>query len=155
MKVFQKIRELLDKHKLSYEIKHHPPTRTSEDSAKFRNEQLKIGAKALLVKGKDEFVLCILPADRKLETKSLKKILNSKHLRFATVEELKEMTGLVPGGIPPFGGIFGIRMIVDSKLFEEEWMAFNAGSLEASIKMRTTDYKVLVDPETAEFSVNL
>ena len=63
----------------------------------------------------------------------------------ATLEELKEVVGVEKGAVPPLGPLFGVEMIVDSKLFENEFMAFNAGSLETSIKMRTHDYKKVVD----------
>ncbi len=151
--VFEKIKSLLDENNIDYIVKEHPPTRTSQESALHRGEPLKIGAKALLVKGKDGFVLCVIPADQKLDTKKVKKIIKSKNLRFATIDELDELTGLVPGSVPPFGSILKIKMIVDAKQFEEEWMAFNAGSLEISIKMKTKDYRKIVEPETVDIVV--
>ena len=41
-------------------------------------------------------------------------------------------------------------MIVDKKLFEEEYMAFNAGSLEHSIKMKTKDYRDIIKPKEVD-----
>jgi len=113
---------------------------------------LKIGAKALLVKTDKEFLLAVLPADRRLDTKALRTIVHSKNIRFATTEELAGLTGLVPGSVPPFGNILGIKMLVDNALFNEEYMAFNAGSLEISIKMKTGDYRKVVNPATGDFS---
>ena len=78
--------------------------------------------------------------------------MNSKNLRFATPEELKEMAGVEKGAVPPFGPLFGVEMIVDTTLFENEFMAFNAGSLETSIKMRTEDYKRIVNPRVEEIT---
>ena len=154
MQLFNKIKSLLDQYNIDYKIKHHPPTRTSEESAKYRNESIKIGAKALVVKSKDKFYLAVLPADKKLDTKKLKKILKSKKLRFATEDELRNLTGLVPGSVPPFGDLMGINMIVDETQFEQEDIAFNAGSLEISIKMKSKDYKKLLQPKSADFSSN-
>ena len=147
-----KIEQLLNQHHCIYEVKHHPPTRTSEESAKYRNEPLKIGAKAIVLKADNHFIMAVLPANRHLNSNLLKKYLRSKNLRFATGEELFQLTSLVPGAVPPFGSLFNLRMIVDEALFSEEFMAFNAGSLEQSIKMKTQDYAQIIQPETLSFT---
>ena len=152
MLIFEKIKKLLQKNNVDFIVKNHAPTLTSKDSARERGEPLKIGAKALLVKGKNGFVLCVIPANRKLDTKKVKKVISSKKLRFATADELKELTGLVPGCVPPFGSLFDLEMIVDASLFEEEFMAFNAGDLTISIKMKTADYKRIIGPRVEEMS---
>lgn len=152
MTLFNSIVDFLNNGSVSFELKHHPPTPTSEEAAKARGEPLKIGAKALLVKGDEKFVLLVIPANLRLDTKKVKKLLHTRNLRFATAEELKQMAGVEKGGLPPFGFLFGVEMIVDTRLFEEEWMAFNAGSLEQSIKMRTEDYRKAVKPRVGEMA---
>src|SRR3989344_3558785 len=140
------IQELLDSQQVTNKIKHHPAVRTSEEAAQARGESLQIGAKALLVKDDIHFVLLVLPAHLKLDTKKAKKVLNSRNLRFATSEELMQIVNVEKGAVPPFGPLFNVEMIVDHKLFENEFMTFNAGSLETSIKMRTQDYKRIINP---------
>ncbi|MBT4446991.1 hypothetical protein HOA92_05630 [archaeon] len=150
--VFEKIVSLLDSHSVQYTVIEHAPTPTSEDSAKARGESIKIGAKALLVKGKKGFVVAVMPANRRLDTKKFRKIIASKSLRFASIEELMELTGLPKGALPPFGTVVGLPLYVDSSLFEEEWMAFNAGDLCKSIKMKTVDFRRVGGFEEGEFS---
>ena len=150
------IRSFLDQHGISYVIKEHPSVTTSEEAAAARGESLKIGAKALLVKDDTHFVLLVIPADRKLDTKKVKKVLNTRNLRFASPEELKEIAHVEKGAVPPFGNLLGIEMIVDTRLFEEEYMAFNAGSVETSIKMKTEDYRIAVKPREEDIaSINV
>ncbi len=141
-----KIIHFLEQHHVEFQRKDHAPTPTSQDSARERGEPIKIGAKALLVKAGTEFVLCVLPADRRLDTKKVKTILNSKTLDFASKEELFEKTGLIPGAVPPFGNLMGLKMIVDTALFEEEYMAFNVATLTSSLKIKTVDYRRSVQP---------
>ncbi|PIZ51654.1 hypothetical protein COY27_02975 [Candidatus Woesearchaeota archaeon CG_4_10_14_0_2_um_filter_33_13] len=140
MILFEVIKAFLNEQEVKYEIVHHKPTPTSEDSARERGESIKIGAKALLMKA-DQFLLVVIPADKRLDSKKLRGILKTKKLRFSTEDELKEITGMEKGALPPFGNLLGLRMIVDKTIFNEEWMAFNAGSLTDSIKMKTEDYK--------------
>ena len=143
---------LLDSQHIVYEIKQHLAVRTSQEAALARGESLKIGAKALLVKDDTHFVLLVLPAHLKLDTKKTKKVLKSRNLRFASPEELKEIAGVEKGAVPPFGPLFGVEMIVDQRLFDNEWMAFNAGSLETSVKMKTSDYRNAVKPREEDIA---
>lgn len=152
MNVTEKIMDLLKHNSVEFIVKEHAPTPTSVDSARERGEPMKIGAKALLVKDDLHFLLAVIPADRKLNTKKMKKILNTRNLRFATREELFDLTGLVVGAVAPFGIILGVEMIVDLALFDEEFMAFNAGSLTLSVKMKTQDYRRVVNPRVEDIS---
>ncbi len=141
MTVFEKIIHLLEG--VEYVVKEHAPTPTSADSARERGEALNIGAKALVVKAEDEFALVVVPANKRLSSSKVRKFLGRRKLRFASKEELLSLTGLVPGAVPPFGSVLGLRMLVDETLFEEKFMAFNAGDLRKSVKMKTTDYRRL------------
>ena len=53
--VLESIREWLTAEDVSYREVHHEPTRTSEDSARVRGEELKNGGKALVMKLDDTF----------------------------------------------------------------------------------------------------
>mgnify|MGYP001614304673 CR=1 FL=1 len=151
MRVFNKIIELLDKNNIKYEIKEHKETYTSEQAAEYRGEDLKIGAKAMILKG-DDFLMCVISAARRINSKKVREIINCKKLRFATKEEVIEKTGCVPGSVPPFGNIFGLRLLVDESLLENEYIAFNAGMLTKSIKMKKDDYLKMVNAEICDFS---
>ncbi|EJK52061.1 hypothetical protein THAOC_28709, partial [Thalassiosira oceanica] len=83
---------------------------TSEDSARVRGEDLSTGGKAIVLKlreasdGDAGFALFVLSASRKLHAKSIRRELGTRGVRFATADELAELTGgLVPGSVPPFG----------------------------------------------------
>ena len=82
---------------------HHAPTFTSEESAKARGEDLRIGGKALLMKTGDVFRLFVLSASLRADSAAIRDKFGVKKTRFATPEELLALTGLVPGSVPPFG----------------------------------------------------
>lgn len=141
MTVTDSIRAMLDDQGIAYKYLEHGPTRTSEESAAARGEPLEIGAKALLVKAGEEFKLLVLSAARKLDSDTAKKQFGVKKVRFASVDELQQLTGLVPGSVPPFGHpILPFELAVDAGILELERVAFNAGSLTASIVMSRVDY---------------
>lgn len=152
--VLQSIRDVLRSAGVEFVEKQHPPTFTSEESARARGEALGIGAKALVVKTDEVFRLLVLPADRKLDSAAVKKYFGVKKLRFADATELKALTGLVPGSVPPFGPpVLDLPLYVDPALLENEKLAFNAGSLTNSIIMASTDYERVAVAEWVRLAV--
>ena len=136
-------------------FEHDVVVRTSEEAAALRpNYTLAEGAKALIVrikvphKGKS-FVMAVLPGDKKFDSKKLKLAAGANDLRFATEAEVAELThGVQPGGVPPFGNLFGIAVYADNGVFANEKIIFNAGR-DASIAILSEDYKKLVSPVVA------
>src|SRR6185312_16319421 len=105
---------------------HHAPTRTSEESALARGEPLRRGGKALLIKVDSDFRLFIVSADRKLDSAAIRTHFQARKTRFASAEELLQMTGLVPGSVPPFGApILPFPLYADPSVLENERIAFN------------------------------
>ncbi len=151
--LLEKLREWLASEGVSFREVHHEPTRTSEDSARARGEDLRVGGKALLIKVDEIYRLFVLSADHKLDSGAIKRYFSARKTRFATPEELKDLTGLVPGSVPPFGQpMLPFPLYVDPSVFENERIAFNAGSLTDSIVMPTADYRRLAAPEVFEFA---
>jgi Ala-tRNA(Pro) deacylase len=151
--VLDTIRALLNEAGAVYREVHHPPTVTSEDSARERGEDLRIGGKALLLKVNDTLRLFVLSAARQLDSAAIKQHFAARKTRFATPEELHALTGLVPGSVPPFGQpVLPFELYVDESVLENEKIAFNAGSLTDSIIMLTRDYRDIAKPQVFKFS---
>ncbi len=147
------IRKRLDANDVRYRLIHHEETRTSEDSARVRGEELRIGGKALLVKTDDIFRLFVLSAANKFRSAAIKKHFGCRRVRFASADELMALTGLVPGCVPPFGRpILPFDLFVDESIVANERIAFNAGSLTDSIIMNVDDYLRIAAPEVFSFS---
>ena len=146
--VLKSIRDYLNANGVSFRELEHAPTRTSEESAAARGEDLNVGAKALLLKTDGFFRLFVLPADRKLDSTAIRRQLGVRKTRFASVDELYELVGLVPGAVPPFGEpILPFELYADEAVGEEtNRVAFNAGSLSHSIIMSAEDWLMLAKP---------
>ncbi|MFA6468532.1 MAG: YbaK/EbsC family protein [Bacteroidota bacterium] len=153
MTVYEMICALLNDRKFIYRTVHHQPTYTSEESARARGEDVSIGGKAIVMKIDEGFKLFVLSAKQKVDSKKLKEHFKAKSIRFATKEELMELTGLVPGSVPPFGPpILNIPLFLDPSILANKKIAFNAGSLTDSVIMNTSDYLTVVDAEQFPFS---
>jgi Ala-tRNA(Pro) deacylase len=148
---FDQVCQLLAAKGVAFDVLRHEPVFTSEQAATVRGTPLASGAKALVCKADERFVMIVLPADRKLASKEVRKIEGVKSLRFASREEVQQLTGLAPGSIPPFGSLFGLATWCDQRLSEQERINFNAGDHSISISMSYADFVAVERPKLGGF----
>ena len=67
--VFERLQAHLERAGVPFTVLRHDPVFTSEQAAAVRGTPLSSGAKALVMKAGDNFVLLVLPADRKLDSR--------------------------------------------------------------------------------------
>lgn len=150
--VFARACALLDGAGATYDVLRHEPVYTSAEAAAVRGTPLASGAKALVCKVDERFVMFVVPADRKLDSKRVRKTLGWRSLRFGTAEEVLELTGLRPGSIPPFGSLFALPTYCDERLGEHERINFNAGDHAISVSMPYADYVQAEAPALGQFA---
>jgi Ala-tRNA(Pro) deacylase len=150
--VFDRLQERLRSDGVAFTVLRHEPVYTSEQAAAVRGVPLASGAKALVLKAGEGFVMAVVPADRKLDSKKARTALGSRSIRFATQEEVEQLTGLQPGSIPPFGSLFGLPAWCDPALGENATINFNAGDHAISVQMAYADYVALERPTPAELT---
>jgi Ala-tRNA(Pro) deacylase len=154
MTTLELIRQHLQSLSIDFREVHHAPTFTSEESAKARGEDLRIGGKALLMKTGEIFRLFVLSASLKADSAAIREKFGVRKIRFASAGELKELTGLVPGSVPPFGHpLLPFELYADTSVTENDKIAFNAGSLEDSIILRVEDWLRAARPDVFRFGV--
>jgi prolyl-tRNA editing enzyme YbaK/EbsC (Cys-tRNA(Pro) deacylase) len=142
------IRQLLREHAAEFREVRHAPTRTSEEAAAARGESTRIGGKAIVAKVDKTFHLFVISAARQLHSAAIRKHLGASRFRFATEKELFELTGAVPGCVPPFGRpILPLDLFVDSSIAENDRIAFNAGTLTDSIIMDRRTWMEIARPK--------
>jgi Ala-tRNA(Pro) deacylase len=150
--VFERVQDKLQQTGITFTVLRHTPVYTSEEAAAVRGTSLASGAKALIVKAGEAFVLLVLPADRKLDSRKARAALGVKALRFATREEVEQLTGLQPGSIPPFGSLFGLSTSCDPALAANVSINFNAGDHAISVQVSYADFIAVEKPRMAELT---
>lgn len=155
----EKILNLLKDGGFWFETFEHDEVRTSEEAAKMRPEyKLEQGAKALIVKvylsdNQEKFLMLVMSANLKLDSKKACEAVEAKKIRFASEDEVLEITdGVKVGGVPPFGNLFGLDVIVDPKLFDNDKIVFNAGDRRFSVAIRAEDYRNILNPRIASIT---
>jgi Ala-tRNA(Pro) deacylase len=150
--IFDRLNDKLAAAGVAYDVLRHAPVFTSEEAAAVRGTSLASGAKALVCKADEQFVLIIVPADRRLAGKLFRKAAGVKSLRFASKEEVEQLTGLAPGSIPPFGSLFNLPTWCDELLAQQPRINFNAGDHTISISLAYDDFVRVEQPRLGTFS---
>lgn len=145
--VFDGVARTLNESKSRYKIMIHKAAGKSREAAEVRGNALCQGAKALVVRAKtkkkvSQYYLTVLPADRKLDLKSLKQYLKVKDVSIVAPADAEAITGCEVGAIPPFKVDERLNLLVDPAIFDNDQIVFNAGRKDCSIFMKAADYRL-------------
>ncbi len=156
MTMLKKLKDYLAKNQVRYEVGYPERVYTSQEIAAAIHVPGKELAKVVIVKADGKMVMLVLPASYRIDTKKLKKALQSKRLAIAKEEDFEELfPDCEVGAMPPFGNLYHLEVWVDQVLTEDEFIVFRAGSHVETLKIRYNDYIRLVNPRAGDFSVHL
>jgi Ala-tRNA(Pro) deacylase len=111
-------------------------------------------AKVLIIKERDGFVMAVVPAATQVDVDRLNGLIGHDDVRLATIEEIRRVVpDCTPGSIPPFGALYGLRTFVDNRLLTAPEITVPAGSPSAAIRLRSIEFRRLVDGEAGDFAV--
>lgn len=149
----KRVKELLDRNGIVYEVSEHAAVYTSEQAAKVRGVELRTGVKALVFKiEQGSFILGLIAADKKMDLKKLAKIVGTRKLELASPQDVLKVTGCEIGSVHPFGNLFGLPTYMDPSVLENDSVNFNAGLHTVSIYMKAEDLVKAIKPAITEFS---
>jgi Cys-tRNA(Pro) deacylase len=121
-----RVRAHAKRHGLDIEIRRYPAgTHTAQDAARAIGVEVGQIVKSLVfLSSGDAMVVLVSGADRVDEAK-LARAIGVESARRATANEVRERTGYVVGGVPPFGHAATTRVIVDRALlaYDVVWAA--------------------------------
>lgn len=151
--MFKAISKIFDTRHIKYEVVEHESTDSSEQASEFRGTTMEEGRKALILVGKKtkQNYMVVVPANKNLDKEKIKNEIGEA-FEFEKKELLKEKFGIELGGIPPFGNLMGMRVLLDKDVANTERSAFNAGLKTKSIIMKTSDFIEVLDTTLGEYS---
>lgn len=149
-----KIDQYLRQNGVGFEHHTHSEAYTAQELAAEEHVSGHNVAKAVVVNADGRYVLCALPAPRKLDLQKVSELVGARECRLA---EEREMAKIFPdveiGAEPPFGHLYNLPTLVDEHLAEDDWIVFSAGSHRDAISMRYEDYERLEHPQVADLSL--
>jgi len=152
MAIPKNLLKLLETNKIKYLAVEHRKVYTAFDSAETQDIKLSEVAKAVLLKGKKNLYLAVLPAGNNCDFKALGRLAGDK-LSMAKekdiVTKLKSKIGL----LHPFASLFKLPVFIDKKLLKNKKINLPAGSYTESVIMNVKDYLKLENPIPGSFSI--
>jgi len=98
-------------------------------------------AKAVLVKADEQVWIAVLPATDSVDEKRLAAVVGAEAARVLREEEFVGLfPDCEPGAEPPFGGLYGLPVVIDSALGDVGTIVCRAGSHQEAIEMRSRDF---------------
>ncbi len=141
------ITEFLDKSGVSYKVFEHRPVFSAQRLAQIEHEPGRFVAKPVIVKADGRFLMCVLPADAKIDLETLKGQLDAKSLELADEEDFARLfPDCEVGAEPPFGNLFNLDTVMDKSLEKDDHILFRAGSHTKALRVNMADYRRLAHP---------
>jgi Ala-tRNA(Pro) deacylase len=149
----RKLEEFLDGKGINYVRITHSTAYTAQETAASVQIPGKGLAKTVILKTDGKMIMAVLPASRKLDLGLLREAVGLNKLEIANETEFKDIFPECDiGAMPPFGNLYGMDVISERILAENEEIAFNAGSHTEVVKLSYKDFLELVKPKVASFS---
>jgi len=90
--------------------------------------------------------LCVVLADSRLDVNNrVRRLMGVRKVSFAPAGLTKEATGMLIGGVTPFGVPDGLPIWIDRTVMDKEWVILGGGS---------RSYKIRVSPEVFTLMAN-
>ena len=82
------------------------------------------------------FVACVVLATTRLDVnKCVRKLMGVSKVSFASAEEMKILTGMEIGGVTPFSLPEEMKLYVDSRIMELNWVILGGGGRNQKLKI--------------------
>jgi len=151
MTIAPKLQQYLDEVQADYDLVEHQPTKSSMETARASSIPAEKVAKAVLLDTDEDYLLAVLPSDRRVELSELRSELGHKP-RLASEDEIKSLfSDCDVGAIPPAG--YGIQVIVDDAIDQQPDVYFEAGDHASLVHMKHDEFsRVMQGARHGQFS---
>jgi Ala-tRNA(Pro) deacylase len=154
MKIPPALLDCLNTNKIPYEILPHAKALTARMAAAAEHIARHQQAKVVMVSCQKGPAMAVLPADRKLDLRKLKRIIQEPVALQSEAEFAPVFADCETGAMPPFGNLYGLPTYVDQHLAEENYIVFEAGTYTDAIKIRYGDYHRVVKPVVVDLAID-
>lgn len=148
MAMSARLRELLDDSGVPFHVTAHARAYTAQETAEKAHVHGRDLVKAVMVVADNDHVMLAVPATAKVDLAAARQVLHATSIRLADEPEfVHDFPDCEPGGMPPIGRAYGMRMLADDAIRRERVIAFNAGNHVEVVQMNREDWESLARPE--------
>jgi Ala-tRNA(Pro) deacylase len=148
-----KLRDYLDHQGASYKVLHHDPVFSSQDLAAAEHVPGMQVIKPVVVRADGQYVMCVLPASRRIDLTELRDELHAEDVRLAEEQTLQLLFPECElGAEPPIGCLFGLPTVMDDSLQQDATVTFQAGTHQEAVTMPLGEFCRVAHPDIAHFA---
>ena len=150
MPILKRLKEILHEAKIPYEVYNHALAYTAQEIAAKQHVPGNEMAKVVMIEADDKLVMAVIRGNDKISLNLVRESLGVRTARLATENEfISRFPECEIGAMPPFGNLFGIKVIVDPELEKDKYIYFNAGNHVQTVRLAYEDFVTLVKPQIA------
>lgn len=124
--------------------------RTASDVSLLYRCPVRAVLKSIVLKGKNNNVLVVLPGDRRIDMQKLHVVVGKDIFRTATPDEVRSISGYTIGSVSPFATKEDLRKIMDKSVFELDEVNMGSGDARIGIVMKSHELKQVWDGIVAD-----
>ena len=143
----------LQSNKIEFHVLEHDPAFSAHDVAAVAHVPESEMAKAILIKIDQHYWMAVLRADQRINPQMIRRVFGAKTVQLAHEEDLGMLfPDCQLGAMPPFGNLYGLPVLVEECLEDDENIVFNACTHTKAIHMKFKDFRRLAKPVIAGFA---
>lgn len=143
----ESVLKLLDSLDIKYVKHEHPAVFTCEEADKYWVNTQAAHTKNLFLKTEKpphKYFLYILECKQRADLKKIAANLGTGRLTFGNDQELKEILGLTPGSVSPFGLINDhdhlVTVLIDQQLMTKDYLLFHPNTNTATLEISRSGF---------------
>ena len=148
----QRVYQFLDELGVDYVYLDHQEEYSMGDAADADEAIGVVGAKNVFLRDKKRrhYLLILVNGTKRIDLKQIGELTGIKKLTFCSEDDLRDVLGLTPGAVTPFGLLNDeegrVQLIIDTSLLDEELFAMHPCVNTTTIRMSNRDFMDTVVP---------
>lgn len=147
----RRVAKYIEEKDIDAEFRFHGVSKSAEESARKTDLELDQIVKTLIFKSENGFVAVLCPGDKRVSEEKMEDYLDSE-VRMAKPQEVKEQTGYIVGGVPPFD--LQIPVLIDKSIQEKEIVNPAAGSKAVGVTLKPEELEKSTDKNFETLSIS-
>jgi Ala-tRNA(Pro) deacylase len=150
----ERLEALLKERGIQFKVQTHEPAYTAQELAGKLHVPGRRVAKVVIALAGPRPVMLVLPAPDQVDLEEVGRMLGVPGAaRLASEDEIRKLfPDCEVGAEPPFGGLYGLHLLVDRQLIGEPEIVFRIGTHDHVMRLRYDDYAKVAKPVTGQFA---
>jgi Ala-tRNA(Pro) deacylase len=147
----ERLERCLEDADIPHEFQRHRSAFTAQEVAQSEHIPGRMVAKPVMVDADGRLTMVVLPATEQADLGKVTAALHAGTVRLASEDEFRRaFDDCETGAMPVFGNLYGVPVVVDERVAENEDIVTQAGTHAETVQVSYRDFERLVHPLVAD-----